>query len=197
MTDDDGKGWGPPWARKRKGWGGPPWMKGRGGGPFGPDGFGGGRPGRMFGQGELQLLLLALIAEKPSHGYDLIRTIEVKFGGDYSPSPGTIYPTLTLLEEQELIEGCAEAGSKKSYAATEKGRQHLAQNREQVTAMMARIDIMAGTTEARMPPHGIMHAVMTLRHAILAKPGGWSEAEEARVRKILETAAKEIVGSSA
>jgi DNA-binding PadR family transcriptional regulator len=187
---------GPPWGWKRKGRGGPPWMRGGPFGGFGPP-FGpmGGRPGRMFGDGELRLLLLALIADQPSHGYDLIRTIEAKFQGSYAPSPGTIYPTLTLLEEQELIAGAAEAGGKKSYAATLTGRQHLAENSEQVKALMARIDIMAGGKQAGFPPESIMHAAMTLRHAIFGKPGGWSEAEETRVRGILEKAAREIVGS--
>jgi DNA-binding PadR family transcriptional regulator len=185
MTDDDtGRGpkWG--WHRKGPGWGGP---------PFGPFGRGGGRAQRMFGQGDLKLLLLALIADKPAHGYDLIRTIEAKFGGSYVPSPGTIYPTLTLLEEQELITGEAQAGGKKSYSATPAGRQFLAENSDQVKALMTRIDIMAGSSAHGAPPESIIHAVQTLRHAILAKPAGWTEEEEARIRKILEAAAREIM----
>jgi DNA-binding PadR family transcriptional regulator len=194
MTRDHSKHWGPPWGWKRKGWGGPPWM--RGGGPFGPGfpfGPGGGRPGRMFGQGELQLLLLVLIADSPAHGYDLIRTIEARFGGSYAPSPGTIYPTLTLLEEQDLIAGKAEANGKKSYSVTEKGRQHIAGNEERVKALMARIDIMAGGQKQSFPPESIMHAAMTLRHAIFGKADGWNEAEETRVRGILEQAARDIM----
>ena len=82
MTRDDDKGCGPKWSWARKGagfgggkgFGGPPWMRG------GPESMGSARPGRMFGPGDLRLLLLALIADKPSHGYDLIRTIEAKFG---------------------------------------------------------------------------------------------------------------------
>jgi DNA-binding PadR family transcriptional regulator len=194
MNNDD-KGCGPKWGWARKGdkswggkpWGGPPWMRG------GPFGMGGGGPrGRMFGQGDLRLLLLALIADKPSHGYDLIRTIEAKFAGAYSPSPGTIYPTLTLLEEQELVESAAEAGGKKSYSATLSGRQFLAENSEQVKALMARIDIMAGAREGSAIPDAILHAIQTLRHAIMAKDG-WSGAEAERIRAILEKAAREIV----
>ena len=189
MTKDD-KGCGPKWGWARreggKAWGGPPWMRG------GPFGMGVGPRGRMFGQGDLRLLLLALIADSPSHGYDLIRTIEVKFAGSYSPSPGTIYPTLTLLEEQEMISGAAEPGGKKSYSATLAGRQFLAENSEQVKALMARIDIMAGAKESSAIPDAVMHAVQTLRHAIMAK-GGWSEAEMERIRTILEKAAREIL----
>ncbi len=198
MSRDNDKHWGPPWGWKRKGRGGPPWMRGGPSGGFGPP-FGpmGGRPGRMFGDGELRLLLLALIADQPSHGYDLIRTIEAKFQGNYAPSAGTIYPTLTLLEEQDMIAGAAESGGKKSYAATPKGREYLAGNSEQVKALMARIDIMAGAGEGGFPPESVIHAAMTLRHAIMAKSGGWSEAEEQRVRGILETAGREIVGGGA
>lgn len=70
----------------------------------------GGRGPRVFAPGDLKLLLLALIAEQPCHGYDLIRQIEGMFDGAYSPSPGVIYPTLTFLEESELISGDAEGG---------------------------------------------------------------------------------------
>jgi hypothetical protein len=77
------------------------WSRGRGG--FGRGGGG----GRIFGPGDLRLMLLALIAEKPRHGYELIKEIEQKFGGAYSPSPGSIYPTLTLLEELEQVRASA------------------------------------------------------------------------------------------
>jgi DNA-binding PadR family transcriptional regulator len=72
----------------------------------------GGRGPRVFAPGDLKLLLLALIAEQACHGYDLIRQIEGLFDGAYSPSPGVIYPTLTFLEESELISGDAEGGKK-------------------------------------------------------------------------------------
>jgi DNA-binding PadR family transcriptional regulator len=186
---DDGNGCGPKWGWARKAgkdWGGPPWMRG------GPFGIGGGPRGRMFGQGDLRLLLLALIADKPSHGYDLIRTIEAKFGGTYAPSAGAIYPTLTLLEEQELVASNAEAGGKKSYSATLAGRQFLAENSEQVKALMARIDIMAASKSGGEMPEAILHAIQTLRHAIMAK-GGWTGEEAARIRAILEKAAREII----
>ena len=118
MTKDDDSGCGPKWGWARKGgswgrpggasWGGPPWMRG---GPFGP-GSGGAKPGRMFGPGDLRLLLLALIADRPSHGYDLIRTIEAKFGGQYTPSPGTIYPTLTLLKSRSWLKARVTSGAR-------------------------------------------------------------------------------------
>ena len=61
------------------------------------------RRGRMFGTGELRLALLALIAREPRHGYELIRAIEDMTGGSYAPSPGAVYPTLQMLEEEGKI----------------------------------------------------------------------------------------------
>ena len=189
----DGKGCGPKWSWANKDAShGPPWMRG---GPFAAWGkaMAGGRMGRMFGQGDLRLVLLALIADKPSHGYDLIRTIEAKFGGGYAPSPGTVYPTLTLLVEQDLVAADTASGGKKSYVVTAKGQQFLADNAEQIKALMTRIDIMA-EAKAGMPfPPSIMHAIQTLRHAILAKSGSWTEGEEARVNAIIEQAARQIM----
>lgn len=193
MANDDEAGCGPKWGWSRKG--GPFGGKARGG-PFGGGPFAGGRPGRMFAPGDLRLLLLALIADKPSHGYDLIRTIEARFGGAYAPSPGAIYPTLTLLEEQELIEAETAEGARKSYAATLAGRQHLAANSDQVKDLMARIEAMAGDAPSEPAPYSVLQAVMALRHSILGKSGGWGEAEAARVRAILEKAARDITGGS-
>ncbi len=188
-----GHHWG--WGHRHKGGHGF-WKRGgpfAGGAPFGPMG---GRGRRMFEQGDLRLLLLALIADTPSHGYDLIRSIEARFAGAYAPSPGTIYPTLTLLEEQELIEPEENSGTKKSYRATTKGREHLAEHAEEVRALMERITVMAGAEETQMPPEPVMHAARNLRHAIMGKPGGWSAEEGTRVRAILEDAARKIVGES-
>lgn len=148
----------------------------------------------MFAQGDLRLLLLALIADKPSHGYDLIRTIEARFKGNYAPSAGTIYPTLTLLEEQELIAPAPEAGSKKTYEATGKGLQFLEQNAEAVQALMTRIDIMAEGSAATAPSPALMSALQTFRSAVMAKANASPE-EQARVREIVEQAARQIMGS--
>jgi DNA-binding PadR family transcriptional regulator len=180
---DRQKDCGPKWGWARRG-GGPPWMRG---GPFG-----GGPRMRMFQQGDLRLLLLALIADKPSHGYDLIRTIEARFGGSYAPSPGAIYPTLTLLEDQELITAQDGQGGKKSYAATPAGRKFLEENATQVEALMARVDVMArGAGHAPMP-EAVMQAINTLRQAVMGRFGGWTPPEEKRVREILEKAARDI-----
>jgi len=113
---------------------------GRGFGPLG--GFMGGghefRTGRKLGSGDLQLLILALLADKPSHGYELIKALEERSGGFYAPSPGMVYPALTFLEEigYATVEA---AGTKKLYSITDEGRAHLEQNRTNVDGLLARL----------------------------------------------------------
>jgi DNA-binding PadR family transcriptional regulator len=114
---------------------------GRGHGPFGGGFMGGGhefRAGRKLMAGDLQLLILALLAENPSHGYELIKALEEKSGGFYVPSPGVIYPALTYLEE--IGHATVEAvGAKKLYSITEEGRNHLGQNQDAVDVMLERL----------------------------------------------------------
>lgn len=98
-----------------------------------------GRRGRMFGQGELRLALLALIAEEPRHGYELIKAIEEMTGGDYAPSPGAVYPTLQLLEDEGAIEEAEAEGAKKPFAATQAGRDELDSRAEEVDSLMHRL----------------------------------------------------------
>lgn len=98
-----------------------------------------GRRGRMFGQGELRLALLALIAENPSHGYELIKAIEEMTGGDYAPSPGAVYPTLQLLEDEGSIEEAQAEGAKKPFAVTDQGRAELEDRKGEVESLMRRL----------------------------------------------------------
>ncbi|GLQ54403.1 PadR family transcriptional regulator [Devosia nitrariae] len=92
---------------------------------------GGWRIGRMLASGDLRLVALYLIDEQPRHGYDLIKAIEEKSEGFYSPSPGVVYPALTYLEEAGFVTSEAD-GNKKLYTITEEGRAHLADNREAI-----------------------------------------------------------------
>lgn len=114
------------------------------GGRTGGDGRrhkGGRRPklGRFFAHGDLRFLILKLIAEKPRHGYELIKAIEELVAGAYSPSPGVIYPTLTLLEELDWIQASASEGSKKLFEITADGSLALEANRNTVDAIYARM----------------------------------------------------------
>src|SRR3569832_1014546 len=98
-----------------------------------------GRRSRGFEGGELKLVLLKLIADQPRHGYDLIRAIEELTGGAYAPSPGVVYPTLTMLQDMGLIEEQATEGSRKAFAATDEGRAHLAERETEVEALIERL----------------------------------------------------------
>jgi DNA-binding PadR family transcriptional regulator len=82
---------------------------------------------------------LKLIADQPRHGYDLIRAIEEMTGGAYAPSPGIVYPTLTMLEDMGLIEEQAAEGSRKAFAATADGKAHLAEREDEVEGLIARL----------------------------------------------------------
>lgn len=163
----------------------------------GDDGFRGGRHGgrfrggRVFAHGELRLVLLALIAEQPRHGYELIRTIEEMFDGNYAPSPGAVYPTLTMLEEMNYASIEEGDGGKKRYAITEHGRAFLDDNRVAVDAAMARMEQTSKMYARMAAPAAIREAVHTLRHALHAH--AWTAAEARRVVTIIKRAAKEIV----
>ena len=91
----------------------------------------------MLAQGDLRLIALALIAEQPRHGYQIIKVLEDKTAGWYSPSPGIVYPTLTYLEEAGYVTAQAE-GAKKLYSITPQGRAHLEENRDFVDAVLDR-----------------------------------------------------------
>ena len=128
-------------------------------------GGGGGRSRRMFDGGELRLVMLKLIVDEPRHGYDLIREIEAMTGGAYAPSPGVVYPTLTLLDEMGLIEEERSEGAKKRFAATDEGRAHLDKHAEEVAALIARLSGLGERTKRgdRAP---VRRAMGNLRHVV-------------------------------
>ncbi|MER8904277.1 PadR family transcriptional regulator [Mesorhizobium sp. M0772] len=123
---------------------------GRGGGGFGPFGHGGRgggrggpgdmfRAGRMLADGDLKLITLSLLAEAPRHGYDIIKALEERTSGIYSPSPGVVYPTLTFLEEAGYAASAAD-GNKKVFSITEAGQAHLAENREMIDGVLEHLE---------------------------------------------------------
>ncbi len=105
------------------------------------------RRGRMFASGELRLALLALIDKEPRHGYELIRAIEDMTGGGYAPSPGAVYPTLQMLEEEGQIKPAkakakgddTETGGKKPFKVTKSGKAELSDRSEEVKELMGRL----------------------------------------------------------
>ncbi len=98
-----------------------------------------GRAGRLFEQGDLKYVILRLIEEKPRHGYEIIKELEGRFGGSYVPSPGTVYPTLTMLEDMGYARAVPEEGGKKVYEITDEGRKYLAEHSTTVDDIFERI----------------------------------------------------------
>ena len=177
---------------------------GRGGHGF--FGHGGGRdfPGsRRLSSQDLQLVILALLGERPAHGYELIKLVEERSDGFYSPSPGVIYPALTFLEEVGHASVTQDA-ARKLYSITEQGKAYLAENRATADAILAALSRIGGRMEdvreafagagdfdggASDELHRARHA---LKRALRAKHGS-DAAEARRIAKILERAAAEIL----
>ena len=124
--------------------------------------------GRLFDHGDLRVLVLHLIVEKPSHGYELIRAIEELTHGAYSPSPGVIYPTLTLLEELGHTEVTEEPGGRKLYSATEAGKASLDASRALLDSMLARISQIRPREE---PNPGLHRSIENFRYALQLRLG--------------------------
>src|ERR1700761_4614885 len=149
-----------------------------------------GRGGRFFDQGYLRLVILALLAEQPRHGYEIIKEIEERLGGAYVPSPGVVYPTLTWLEELGYAAVAAE-GAKKLYTATPEGLAYLEQNRGLVEGLFARMD-QAGAQGDFAPR--IMRAMGNVKLALRLRLASGSVTEEQvdKIAAALDAAALEI-----
>ena len=178
---------------------------------------GGGMGGRGFGMGrklasaDLQLLILGLLNEKPSHGYEIIKALEERSNGFYVPSPGMVYPALTYLEEIGHATVAA-VGARKQYHITELGKQHLESNRSSAEALFTqfgrvgeRMDRLRRALDAeeageespadqdRRGSKELRHARRDLQLALLDKWGG-SREEQQRIAAILQRATAEILG---
>ena len=166
---------------------------GRFGGHYRGGGGRGGRLGRVFDHGDLRYVLLQLIAEKPCHGYELIKAIEEKFGGMYSPSPGVIYPTLTLLEELGHLRAATGGGTKRLYSITDEGTAFLGANRALVDAIFGRMAAMTRAIGGGPAPE-IRRAMQNLETALSIRLGrGPLDAGQLRaITEALDRAAGDI-----
>ena len=168
-----------------------------GGGRFGGDSMGGGGPmrgrRRLFDSGELKLILLNLIADSPRHGYDLIRAIETLSGGAYAPSPGVIYPMLTLLADMELVAEQPGEGSRKLFGITTAGSAFLEENRNDAVEALGRLDILAKRAE-RTDGAPIQRAMGNLKAALHNRLSGDNADAETvlNVAALLDEAAGKI-----
>jgi DNA-binding PadR family transcriptional regulator len=177
---------------------GPGWGPGPGGG--GGDWF---RVGRMLAQGDLKLLALALIAEQPRHGYELIKLLEEKTSGAYSPSPGVVYPTLTFLEEAGYVTSESD-GAKKRYTITEDGRAYLEENRDVADMVLERLAAIGEKLsrrrrawqrredEAKEVPQLVDAALDNLRTVTATRLEAGNGEAETRIVEILARAAQDI-----
>lgn len=159
------RGW---FAARFAGRHGRPFDEGFGG--FGPGRFGHGIGGRerLFDAGELKLVILKLLGEQPSYGYQLIKTMEERLAGGYTPSAGVIYPTLTLLEEEGLASSSVADGNKKVYTLTDEGRQFVEANKERIGEVFERIATVEERFKRRRSPE-LMEAFANLRHAVMGR----------------------------
>jgi DNA-binding PadR family transcriptional regulator len=175
---------------------------------FGPGGFhfdfgedsgswGGGRRGRdrkrTLDGGELRLVLLKLIEAEPSHGYQLIKAIEEMTGGEYAPSPGIVYPTLTMLEDMGLITERKSKDSKKVFEITEEGRAHLAENEGELIEIIERLESYGHRRRRGQRPEigrAIGNLMTALRNRIAHE--GWNDQLLDEVVDILDEAAQRI-----
>jgi DNA-binding PadR family transcriptional regulator len=147
--------------------------------------------GRVFGHGGLRLVLLQLIADKPRHGYELIKEIGDRLGGSYSPSPGVVYPTLTLLEELGYTTMAENEGGRKLYSITDAGQAYLAENRADADAMLARMQD-AGSPHAGRPPQ-VVRALENFKLAMRLRLSAPLSDEQAHaVAQVLDQAAQSI-----
>jgi DNA-binding PadR family transcriptional regulator len=181
-------------------------MKYRGGGfGSGDDEF---SRGRKFSADDLQLLLVALLVDEPRHGYELIRLLETRSNGFYTPSPGMVYPSLTYLEEIGHTTVTAE-GNRKRYALTAAGRAYFEANRERIDFIWAKLALFAqkmGMVRRALageqadeggggprPLRALMEARHKLKQVLMAQSHATPE-EQLRIARVLERAAAEIAG---
>ena len=153
-------------------------------------GGGGHKLGRFFAHGDLRLVILHLIAEKPRHGYEIIKAVEERVAGAYSPSPGVIYPTLTLLEELGYVTTAAGDGAKKLHDITAEGRAFLDANRSTVNALLARM-AEASRAHGGGPAPQVVRAMENLKLALRMRlsRGPLSEEQANAVAAALDGAA--------
>lgn len=164
---------------------------------FGPKGFSFGSGGRgmrfrMFDRGDLKYVILRLLSEKPMHGYEVMRALEEESGGCYTASPGSVYPTLQMLEDQGYVV-CEEKEGKKVYSITDEGREFLKENGDVVDDILDRVSSFTDRF-FRAEMTDLTRSFRKLAQVTFERGLHWSETpdELARMQEILERAAREI-----
>lgn len=158
-------------------------------------GGGRGRGGRrrLFDYGDLRLMVLALIKEQPSHGYELIKAIEERAGGSYAPSPGVMYPTLSWLEDMGFASVTTGDGGRKEYNITPEGDTHLTENKETLDAVFQRLEVSGSGIRASIPPR-VMRGMDGLKFALRQRirTGDLTDETIDNIAAALESAAQAV-----
>lgn len=150
------------------------------------------RGGRMFEQGDLKYVILRLLSEKPRHGYEIIKAMEERLGGTYSPSPGAVYPTLQFLEDAGYAKTSVDEGGRKIYEITNEGRKYLEDNKSSVDEIFDRIADFAGSFFGG-PMVEVHHAFKNVARATYSTATRTHDVEKLRkIREILNRATAEI-----
>ncbi len=167
--------------------------RGHDGGPFGtgfgPGGFGGfGRGRQRARRGDVRAAILVLLEEEPRNGYQLMQEIEQRSDGDWRPSPGSVYPALAQLEDEQLV-AAQESESGRHFALTDDGRRHVDENREKLGEPWANLggDVGDGLRSLRDQIKPLMAAVGQLMH-------NGSDEDAKRASEILANARRGIYG---
>ena len=192
------RGFGGGWGHRGGfgGWGGGEDWDDEGPGFGGRRGRHGGRGGRMFGPGELRLLLLLLLDEQDRHGYELMKAIEELAAGAYAPSPGVVYPTLSLLVDEGMIAEVPGEGARKAFTITDAGRAELAPRLEEAKAIVQRLGDFGkarADAEGRTGSPPLRRAMANLMIALRHRAGrGLDEPTAHQIADILDEAARKI-----
>src|ERR1700730_5148191 len=154
-------------------------------------GFGGFNPGhgeRLFGRGDLKYVILELLKDQPRHGYDIIRALEERMRGFYRPSPGSVYPTLQMLEDLGYVTSSQEEG-KKIYSITDAGRRYLTEQASTIDDIRSRIT--AGWDAAQRPEvSDLMHELQQLARALFRHGTKGALHDPERLKKLREIVAR-------
>ncbi len=154
-----------------------------------------GRMGRMFEQGDLKYVILRLLEEKPRHGYEVIKELEDRFGGAYSPSPGTVYPTLTMLEDMGYAKANTDEGGRKVYSITPEGTTYLQENSTTVDSIFERIsEFMEGFLDTPMMEVNGAFRDLAKNAFVIASRNVNDKEKLNQVRDVLARAAAELDG---
>lgn len=151
-----------------------------------------GHIGRLLEHGDLRFVVLALVAERPRHGYEVMSELETRTGGAYRPSPGVIYPTFSLLEDEGFVRQTAESGGRKAYEITDEGRAALEKNRAGVDAIFSRLDEAGANSSGARPKLQRAMQNLGVALALRMKQGGVSEAQVDAIAAIIDEAAGKV-----